>query len=160
MTCRKFRVLARRAGADRGLSLLDVICALAIVAVLVGLAMPSYRQHTLRASRTEARAALLALATAQERFFVLCERYATSLDPSGPGDCERRALGTVTGPALSGYAIGLAEAGSGWVATATAARDGTQWDDEGCRVLELSSEGHRTALTAAGLRNDLECWNR
>lgn len=158
MNSRHLRVLARRAGADRGTSLLDVICALAIVAVLVGLAIPSYRQYTMRASRAEARGALLALATAQERFFVLCEHYATSLDSSGPGDCERGALGTRT--AVAGYAIDLVEAGGGWIATATAARGGTQWNDEGCRVLELSSEGHRTARTAAGLRNDVECWNR
>jgi|GEM_PF-1596825 len=160
MTSRHTRAHVGRAGVSQGTSLLDVICAIAIVAVLVSLAVPSYRQYTLRTARTEARAALLALAAAQERFFILCEHYATSMDTSGRGDCERRALGTFTPAALAGYAIGLVEAGSGWVATATAERDGAQWDDESCRVLELSSEGHRTAFTAAGLRNDLECWNR
>ena len=50
-----------------GWSFIDLLAALAIVALLLTLAVPSYRQHVQRAHRAEAVQALLRIAACQER---------------------------------------------------------------------------------------------
>jgi type IV pilus assembly protein PilE len=49
-----------------------------IVAILAIVGVPSYRQYSMRAQRTEAKTALLQLATAQERFYLQNNTYTTN----------------------------------------------------------------------------------
>ena len=51
---------------------MDLVAALAIAALLACVAVPSYRDHVVRAHRSDARAALLALAVAEENFHAAC----------------------------------------------------------------------------------------
>ncbi len=59
-----------------GFSLIELMIVLIIVAVLTTIAIPSYRQHIVRARRTDGKAALLDLATRLERFYVTHHSYA------------------------------------------------------------------------------------
>jgi len=69
MTARPLRPARRERGRrERGVTLIELVVVAAVIAILASVAIPSYRSHVLRAHRTEARAALLALATAQEKF--------------------------------------------------------------------------------------------
>lgn len=75
----------------RGWSLIELMAALSIAAVLATLALPAFRQHVLRGYRGEARQALLALQLAQERYRSQHASYATDLPTLGvkatsPGD--------------------------------------------------------------------------
>ncbi len=64
-----------RAGAALGWSLIEVLIALAIVAILAAIAFPSYVDAVHRGWRAEARSALLAQMQQQERHFTVDGRY-------------------------------------------------------------------------------------
>lgn len=65
----------RRAGAATGWSLIELLIALAIVAILAAIAFPSYIEAVHRGWRAEARTALLARMQQQERQFTVDGRY-------------------------------------------------------------------------------------
>jgi type IV pilus assembly protein PilE len=55
--------------ADRGFTLVELMIAVAVVAILAAVAMPSYREHVAASRRTDAKSALLAAAQALERYY-------------------------------------------------------------------------------------------
>lgn len=71
---RGLRDLARRGGL-RGFTLIELMIVLIVLGVLVGVAIPSYRDYVVRANRSEARAALLELSQTLERCFTRFNRY-------------------------------------------------------------------------------------
>ena len=60
-----------------GVTLLELMAVVMVIGVLAVIAVPSYRQYVLRAQRTEAKSALLQLATNQERFYLASRTYGT-----------------------------------------------------------------------------------
>ena len=50
---------------QQGVTLLELMAVVMVIGVLGAIAIPSYRQYTMRAQRTEAKTALLQLATNQ-----------------------------------------------------------------------------------------------
>jgi type IV pilus assembly protein PilE len=79
---RRTRVNANR----RGFGLLELMIAMLVVAVLLGLAIPSYRQYVSRAHRAEAVRTLLAAASCQERIRAQSGYYDTARCASGLDD--------------------------------------------------------------------------
>lgn len=71
---------------QRGFGLLELVIAMAVVAVLLGLAISSYRQYVSRAQRAEAVRTLLAAAGCQERIRAQSGYYDTSRCTSGLDD--------------------------------------------------------------------------
>ena len=64
----------------RGVTLMELMIVVVIVAILSLVAVPSYRMYTMRANRTEAKSALLAIQLAQERFYLANHRYGDIAD--------------------------------------------------------------------------------
>ena len=144
---------------SRGHTLADLLVALAIVALLATVAVPSYRGQLERARRSEARAALLAIAAAQEAHYLECRRYASALDADSAPSCDPSRLRLPTTTAGGDYTVAITSAdASGWSAHATAQPSGRQARDLECRDIGLDSAGHRTARDAAGRSTDAECW--
>ncbi|MGZ9080260.1 MAG: type IV pilin protein [Burkholderiales bacterium] len=54
----------------RGFTLVELMIAVAIIAFLIGIAYPSYRDHLVKSRRAEAKAALLKAAQLQERIYI------------------------------------------------------------------------------------------
>jgi len=67
----------------RGITLLELMIVVVIVAILAALAYPQYRQFAARAKRNEAKAALLQIATNQERWFLSNNCYTNNLADLG-----------------------------------------------------------------------------
>ncbi|MFO1393161.1 MAG: type IV pilin protein [Steroidobacteraceae bacterium] len=144
-----------------GFSLLDVVAAMAIVALLACIALPSYRAQMMRANRAAARAALMSLAAEQEKFYVECHAYATSLDGSAASTCGTSTLGFPASAGDGTYRLRITGAdASGWTAVAEVVPGSRQEDDRRCRALQIDEVGHRTATTASGDASDAECWSR
>jgi len=143
-----------------GATLIELVVALLVLGILATMAVAAYRGQLLRASRTEARAALLALATAQELFHLRCQRYAVQLDPQGPPDCEGATLRLAGTSERGYYAVTIVAADAeGWTARAVASGL-PQAADTRCRMFELSASGARRASDAAQRDSSLECWGR
>ncbi|MBT1540114.1 type IV pilin protein [Ralstonia solanacearum] len=66
-----------------GFTLIELMITLAIVAILVALAYPSYNNYIMKSHRADAKTALLDLASRQERYFALQNNYAST--PSALG---------------------------------------------------------------------------
>jgi len=62
-----------RSGA--GFSLVELIIATAIVAILTAIAYPAFRRHAIRANRADAQAQLLQLAQWMERYYSIHDAY-------------------------------------------------------------------------------------
>jgi len=144
----------RRSAHEAGVSLIELLAVVMIVAILGLIGIPSYRQYTMRAHRTEAKAALLRLATNQERFYLQNHRYSDTVDGS---------VGFATPTSENGvYAIAVATV-NGWTqdytATATPVAGGgtdgvDQTSDTDCTSFSLTSAGAKSATGS----QPTSCW--
>ena len=62
--------------ATRGFSLIELMIALIVVSILVAIALPSYKNYVIRASRQQAQTLLLQLAGQEEKIFLNSSAYA------------------------------------------------------------------------------------
>ncbi len=65
---------------SRGFTLIEVMIAVVVVAILAAIAYPSYQDSVRKSRRAEGKSALLKAAQVQERFFTDQNRYATQAE--------------------------------------------------------------------------------
>lgn len=138
-----------------GVTLIELMIVIVIVAILASIAVPSYRSYVLRSHRVEAKTALLNLAAAQEKFYLTNNTYATNAQlttapPNGLG------LAATTEGGWYTIAIANGANAAGFSATATAA--GTQTEDGACASFTINQLGQKTA-TKSGGSDSTVCWN-
>ena len=142
---------ARRAS---GFTLIELMVVVALIAVLVSIAVPGYSAQIRRANRTEAKTALLGVASAQERFLFSYGRYSTSLTGArGGGRNSGLALKDTTrsdDQDSAYYDMALDVDNGGMAYVVSAAPQGSQAVDE-CGKLSLTHTGERGADRA-------DCW--
>jgi type IV pilus assembly protein PilE len=153
------------------MTLIELVVAVVIVAILASIAIPSYRDYVLRANRSEARAALLALATAQEKYYLECNSYVAALDATQPNTCPGK-TGSLNYPATSENGYYSLEAAGGnpdvadnpqsWSAWANAS--GPQLRDTKCQHIYIDSTGQRrggaSKTAALAATSPGECWEK
>jgi type IV pilus assembly protein PilE len=135
-----------------GFTLVEILVALAIVAILAAFALPSYRDSTLRAARADGKAALMQVASDQERFYSNNFTYSTNAVPLA-------ATPAATLTSRDGnYLVSVAACASGTIANcfvASAAAQGDQAADA-CGTLTINELGVRTASGGSVA----DCWER
>ena len=67
----------------RGMTLMELMIVVAIIGILAAIAYPNYRSYVAKATRNEAKAALLQIATLQERFYLQNNTYTTDMTNLG-----------------------------------------------------------------------------
>lgn len=138
-----------------GVTLLELMAVVLVIGVLGVIAIPSYRQYSMRAQRTDAKAALLQLATNQERYYLMNNSYGTV--------AELQAANLLAGSGGNAFSehgayritIPVANATT-FTATATPVAGGSidMTRDAQCTSFTVTAEGARTATgTAADT-----CW--
>jgi type IV pilus assembly protein PilE len=131
-----------------GVTLLELLTVVVIVAVLAGLSVSSYRRYIVRSNRTEAKSALLRVQVAQEKYFLQNRTYVLAT-----ADLASK-LGVAVTTQSGMYAITLSNPGgttNDYQATATA--QGAQaTSDTACATLTIDNTGARTPGDATG------CW--
>ena len=131
---------------SRGFTMIEVLVACVVSAVLAGLAWPSYRGQLQRAGRSEAVQALVDLQVAQERHREMFGRYAADLATVG------HAASTGGGR----YRIALTPTGAESYRAAAEIRAGSvQEGDTHCPALTIEV---RQGFATQG--PDGRCWNR
>ena len=68
---------------SKGITILELMVTLAIIAILFSYAVPSYRNYTMRADRTDGLESIQAIMNAQERYYAENMTYADSLTKLG-----------------------------------------------------------------------------
>jgi type IV pilus assembly protein PilE len=137
---------SRRSSREAGVTFIELMAVILIIAILGAIGIPSYRDYTMRAHRTEAKTALLRLATNQERFYIQNHRYSDTIDGSVGFALPKSENGV--------YAITVELLGADWTqgykATATPVPGGgtngvDQSVDAKCTSFSLTSAGDKTA---------------
>lgn len=128
--------------AQRGMTLIELLTVVAIVAILGTIALNSYRSSVLRSNRAEGAATLLKVQAAQEKFYLNERAYSNSLSQLKiPANTERGL-----------YQIRLSNVGAvTYTATATAING--QAADTECATLSIDETGNRTPSPATS-----RCW--
>ena len=135
---------------QRGVTLIELIVVVVIIGILAAVAVPSYRQYVIRSQRTDGTQALLALATAQEKFYLQCNTYAT--DIAAANDCAGGELGFSDTSERGWYDLSIEDASAtDFRVRAEPVADGPQAQDTACTWFEVDGRGVRTASGA-------ECW--
>ena len=122
----------------RGVTFIEIMIVVVLIGIMTAIAYPNYRQFVARAKRTEARAALLKIATNQERFYLQNNSYTTDM----------MQLGFPVGAAFisdsDSYSISVTAAdANNFTAVATYQR----LDDEAdkCLTFQIDGRGVRTS---------------
>lgn len=66
-----------------GFTLIELMIVIVVVAILVGIALPSYQQQVIKTKRSLGKAELMEVLARQEQFFVNNRQYAVALDSLG-----------------------------------------------------------------------------
>jgi len=140
-----------------GVTLLELLTVIVIIGVLTSVAIPSYRRYTMRAQRSDATAALLRIAAAQEKFYLQNNTYTTTIGAGGLN------LGSTTNSERGWYSLTIAAPagltiGTGYLATATAIAGQAQATDTECQSFTVRETGERGAATSGGASNTPTCW--
>ena len=138
-----------------GVTLIELMVVIMIVGIIAAFAIPSYRQYVMRANRTDAKAALLRLAAAQEQFYAQNNTYTNNLAAAPPAG-----LG-MAGTEKGYYQLNVINAdATGFTVSATPAAASPQLQDGACQTFTITAAGVRTATNSGGADSTAECWNR
>jgi type IV pilus assembly protein PilE len=142
------RIMKRR---QAGLTLIELIIVVVIIGILAAIAVPSYSRYVIRSHRSEGKAALLALATAQEKFYLQCNAYADTMGTTHSCADSRLVFGNTTENGWYTLSI-VADETDATRFVVRAAAAGNQARDTTCAQFEVNDRGVRTATSA-------ECWD-
>lgn len=144
-----------------GVTLVELMVVVVIVAILVGIAVPSYRGYMMRVNRVDATSALLRIAAAQEKFYLQASPAQYAENDAELTDAPPNGLGigtTERGYYILAVAAGLNGAGAGYTATADVDGGENQAADTECAVFRINEQGVRTAEDSLGADNTDVCW--
>lgn len=124
-----------------GFTLVEMLVCLSLIGVLLGIALPTYREHIQRVRRLDAQKSLVELAQSLERFYTSRGSYLGATLPFEQSPREAREayyrLGFASGPEESRYVLQAEPVGA--------------MAGDACGVLTLASSGLRGAATE-------RCW--
>lgn len=132
---------------SRGFSLMELLIVVVIIGILTTIAYPNYREFVARAKRTEARAALLKIATNQERYYLQNNMFTKDLE----------VLGFSTTPNYTtdsgSYSVTITFADA---SNFTAVADYIPSDSEAdkCDIFRIDASGEKSS------EPELDCWSR
>ncbi len=138
---------------SRGVTLIELMIVVVVIAILASISVTSYRRYMLRANRTDAMTTLLQIQVAQEKFFLQNNRYATEAEitaapPGGLGI----ALGTGNTTLGGFYVISFLDATDTTYTARAAATGGQAEDIAACQTFSINHQGTKTPAASDG------CW--
>jgi type IV pilus assembly protein PilE len=134
----------------RGFTLIELMIAVAVVAILTAIALPSYQTYIRKSRRADAKTALLDLAAREERYFTLNNSYTNLLANLSYGGIVGNTV-TITSNGTPDYVLSV----TAFTATTYSAQAAAQGDqvNDACGTYQLDNFGNQT-VTGAGAN----CW--
>jgi len=156
--------MTKRMGPDlhpeAGFTLIELMITIVIGSILLAVAIPGYQGQMRKSRRTEARIAVLDLASREERFLSTANNYSQTTTDLGYTGTFPVTVGsgyytlTVTSPDPA--FVGAGGTGPSYIVTATAT--GLQLKDTACRTFTVTHLGQQTATDSGGTATTT-CWN-
>lgn len=151
LTMNRSPVLPDRARLVQGFTLIEIMIAVVIVAILAAIALPSFMDSVRKGRRSEAFAALSALQQAQERWRGNNANYGAMVN-----------LTTIAATTPNGYYAISIDANNATGYTATATGQGGQANDGSCKVLAVRVLGgnisYGSGAAVADFTDPGRCW--
>ena len=140
------------ANKEAGFTLIELMIVVLIISILGFIALPGYRNYSIRAARAEGKAMLVTAASKEEQFFLNNKTYTVTIagtaglnmpNLSESGKYQLSITAGATGSITSSYLL-------------TATPQGGQTDDLDCYTFTLGSDGTKGIVT--GTAAVTECW--
>lgn len=150
----------------RGFTLIELMIVVAVVAILTAIALPSYQRYVQKSRRTDAKNAVLDLASREERFFSVNNTYTNDPTKLGYGAASAFPL-AVNASGQSYYNLSVpsvtAASGSGTTAvppafTGLATPTGSQTADTTCYGYQIDQLGTQSNWNGATQLAGTGCW--
>lgn len=126
---------------SQGFTLVELMVTVVILAIVVGIAYPSYRNYTIQTRRADAQIGLTRIANLQEKFFSACNRYTTTMAGGAIGACTGLGTGTADSPdghyqisVAGGTSLGVGTIATAFTATAAPKAGGLQVGNGNLRI--------------------------
>ena len=149
---RAFNVKTARPAA--GFTLVELMVTIVIGAILVSIAVPTYQTQIRKSRRTEAKTAILDLASREERLFTTTNSYSETA-----ADLGYQALGVEIGGGYYKLEVALTTPPNppGFTVTATAIN--SQLKDKSCAKFTVDQTGQLSTKDSAGADSTSTCLN-
>jgi type IV pilus assembly protein PilE len=142
----------RRAG---GFTLIELMVTIVVASILITIAVPAYQAQVRKSRRTEARTALMDLATREERYYSVNNDYSNSALQLGYGTDDAQIQDLTVGNGYYQVTVQsfLAAPPKRAAFTITARAFGSQSKDAACQSFVVDQSGTQTSSPAT------DCWN-
>jgi len=137
----------------RGITLIELMIALAVVAILAAMAVPAYSEYLSRSHRVDARGTLTQAAQWMERYRAESRGVYT-------GATIPAALAVSPGSGAVMYDLSLTMPTAVSYVLSAVPRTGGRMAGDACGTFTLTSDGQRTAAGASSGALFERCWNR
>lgn len=128
---------------NQGITLIELMITVAIVAILAAVAYPSYSRYVLTSHRTEAKSALIRISNLEERYFMDNNAYGNLFNLGMTATSGATTLTTDGGY----YTISVATSAATYTLTATAS--GSQASDTDCQSLSIDQSGLKSSTASS-----------
>ncbi len=133
-----------------GMTLIELMVVVAIVAMLAAIALPGFNRQVLKSRRTDGHNLLMRIAAEQERYYTSFNRYTADLSSAPPAGLGMGALNSEHGYYTVAAVVGV----NSQTFTLTATPNNAQTDDA-CGNLTL---GNSDAKGYSGDESNGVCW--
>ena len=133
----------------KGFTLIEVMIVIAILAIVVAIALPSYRDQVRKSRRADAVALVMNIAQRMERCFTIDGAY------SAGGTCPTGTIASDGGYYQGTVAITSTTA---FAATIVPVAGKDQANDAACASFVISQTGAKTATNSSAADNTAACW--
>lgn len=144
---------------SRGFTLIELMIVVVIATILISIAIPSYSSYVQRSRRTDAKSALLNLASLEERYYSTQNAYSINPADFGYGGAWPVQVGggyyQVTVTSITPAAIG---APATYTIQAVPVPGGMQVADTTCALFQINSIGVQFAQDTGGVDQTTTCW--
>ena len=138
----------------RGLTLIELVIAMVVIAVLVAIGMASFTWAVAASRRTDAKNALLDLAAREERYYAANNQYTNS--PTSLGYVANAWPAAVPGSGTQTYSLSVTAAGAtSFTAQAVRTAGGPQANDT-CGDYAINDQGVQS--NANNTQATAQCW--
>ncbi len=140
-----------------GFTLIELMIAVAIAAILVTIAATSYSSSVQKSRRTDARNAIMDIAAREERFLSVSNSYSSvTTDVGYTGTWPQKVSNGYYTVSVQVPDPAQPTVTNSYIVTATAT--GPQLSDTACATFTVNQIGQQTALTSGNVLNTNTCW--